>query len=79
VALIRRFIQGEQRVRRHPTRVDCYFQVLDDGSRLLHLTTFGSNERSSEPKSSQSIQLDEDRARELIAILKDAFPTLRNT
>jgi hypothetical protein len=78
VAVIRQFVEGHQLVRHHPTEVDCYFQVLPGPSPRLHLSTFGSDQRESEPKSSQSIQLDEDRARELIDILKRSFPGLQH-
>jgi hypothetical protein len=77
VAAIRRFIEGHQSVRPHPTEVDCYYQLLGGASPRLHLSTFGSDHRQSAPKSSQSIQLDEQRARQLIDILERAFPTLR--
>jgi hypothetical protein len=77
VAVIRRFIPGNQTVRPHPTEVDCYHQVLSGVSPRVHLSTFGSDQRQSEPKSSQSIQLDESSARELIEILESAFPALR--
>lgn len=77
MAVIRRFIPGHQIVRPHPTEVDCYHQVLGGASPRVHLSTFGSDHRQSEPKSSQSIQLDERSARELIEILESAFPALR--
>lgn len=77
MAVIRRFIPGNQTVRPHPTEVDCYHQVLGGAAPRLHLSTFGSDDRQSEPKSSQSIQLDETSARELLEILERAFPALR--
>ena len=77
MALIRRFIEGHQSVRLHPTEVDCYYQILGGDSPRVHLSTFGSDHRQSEPKSSQSIQLDEKRARQLIDILERAFPAQR--
>lgn len=78
MAAIRRFIPGSQQVRPHPTEVDCYFQVLAGLDTRVHLSTFGSADRVSQPKSSQSIQLDEARARELIRILEEAFPRVRH-
>jgi 5-methylcytosine-specific restriction protein B len=76
MAVVRQFLEGSQTVRRHATEVDCYYQTVGDGPIRVHLSTFGSDDRQSEPKSSQSIQLDEARAAELIKILRDAFPGL---
>lgn len=78
MARVNHFVEGDQAVRAHPTELDCYFQILEDesGSRLLHLSTFGSVERESKPKSSQSIQLDRRAARELIGVIEGAFPGL---
>ncbi|MGW5193507.1 hypothetical protein ACWEOO_29945 [Kribbella sp. NPDC004138] len=75
MAKIRTFSEGTQSVKAHPTDVDCFYQIVidGDGNKLLHLTTFGSDERRSNPKSSQSIQLDEERARELIRVIEVAF------
>jgi hypothetical protein len=47
-----------------------------DGTRYLHLTTFGSDNRRSGPKSSQSIQLDEETARALVAVIRKTFPSI---
>jgi hypothetical protein len=80
MARVRSFGRSTQDVRPHPTQVDCEHQVIDDGTqRLLHLSTFGSDERASERKSSQSLQLDERAARELVEILAEAFPGLRRS
>lgn len=75
MARVRTLNEGTQSVNAHPTEVDCFYQaVVDrDGNKLLHLTTFGSDERRSNPKSSQSIQLDEARARELIRVIQRTF------
>ncbi|MDX3002121.1 hypothetical protein PWY87_10600 [Kribbella solani] len=72
---MRSFSEGTQSVKVHPTEVDCCYQIVmtRDGSKLLHLTTFGSDERQSKPKSSQSIQLDEVSARELIRVIQATF------
>ena len=43
---------------------------------LLQLDTYGSSERKLLGKVSQSIQLDEEGARELIKIIESAFPGL---
>ncbi|PWU59465.1 hypothetical protein DLE60_16285 [Micromonospora globispora] len=75
---MRSFGPSQQRVKVHPTEVDCEHAVIDDGSqRLLHLSTFGSDDRASERKSSQSMQLDVEAARQLLEIIEGAFPELR--
>ena len=78
MARIRSFSPSGQRLSSHATEVDCEYAVIGEGrTRLLHLTTFGSDNRASERKSSQSIQLDEERARELVDIIIKAFPEIR--
>lgn len=78
MARVRSLSQSIQTVRVHPTEVDCEYLVVDDGdARLLHLSTFGSDDRKSDRKSSQSLQLDLDRARELVDIIRRAFPEIR--
>ena len=78
MARIRSFATSDQRIKAHPTEVDCEYAVLGDGpTRLVHLTTFGSDDRKSDRKSSQSLQLDLACARELVEILQRAFPEIR--
>jgi 5-methylcytosine-specific restriction protein B len=62
-------------VRTHPTDVDCGYQVVhaDEGT-LLQLSTYGSDARKSDKKVSQTLQVDRDVARQLIAVLRTAFP-----
>jgi hypothetical protein len=76
MARVRSLAQGNQAIRAHETEVDCFYNVINqpDGTRLLHLTTFGSDYRQSRPKSSQSIQINQDIARELISLLEATFP-----
>ncbi|NOP98018.1 hypothetical protein [Mycolicibacterium fortuitum] len=78
MARVRSLAQGTQSIRAHESEVDCFYNVLHqpDGTRLLHLSTFGSDQRQSKPKSSQSIQIDEQMAGELIALLETTFPGL---
>jgi hypothetical protein len=79
MARIRSISRGTQAIRPHDTEVDCFYNVVyaDDGAPLLHLTTFGSDYRRSKPKSSQSIQIDEATARELIELLRTTFPRIK--
>lgn len=76
MARVRKLERGTQDVRPHNSEVDCYFQVVEDadGHQLLHLSTFGSDNRASKPKSSQAIQIDEEIARQLAALLAETFP-----
>ncbi len=77
MARIRSIAAGTQKVQAHPTEVDCYYNIIDeDDTRLLHLSTFGSDYRQSKPKSSQSIQLDRDMAVQLIEVLLKVFPDI---
>lgn len=78
MARLRSIEKGTQDVKKHPTEVDCFYQVINinDGDVLLHLTTFGSDHRRSGPKSSQSLQVDEARARELVALIRTTFPSI---
>ena len=75
MARIRLLAEGSQQVSVHPTEVDCYYQVVvgSDGETYLHLTTFGSDGRRSEPKSSQSIQLSRGVAEELVRVIERTF------
>lgn len=75
MARVRSIEQGSQTVRAHPTEVDCFYQTVSTPrGLLLHLSTFGSDQRASEAKSSQSLQLDETIARRLVEALREAFP-----
>ena len=75
MAKIRSFTKASHSIRPHKSEVDATYQLLtdDSGSTLFQLSTYGSDERKSEPKVSQTIQLDEKFARELIAALEAAF------
>jgi hypothetical protein len=76
MALIRSFeLKALQRGGLHPTRVDCEWSTFElDGKRLLQLDTYGSDERKDKGTVSQTLQLDETAARELLRILRTAFP-----
>ncbi|MBB2944606.1 5-methylcytosine-specific restriction protein B [Actinoplanes lutulentus] len=61
----------------HRTEVECGWQLVDRrGETLLQLSTYGSEQRQSEKKVSQTIQLDRARAEELLEIMRRAFPGL---
>ena len=78
MALIRSFeIKTLQRGSLHPTRVDCEWSMFEwDGRRLLQLDTYGSDARKDKGTVSQTLQLDEAAARELLRVVRRAFPGL---
>ena len=61
--------------RPHPTAVDCGWFTLTgvDGEILLQLSTYGSDHRKSQPKVSQTLQIDAEIARQLQVVLEDTF------
>ncbi|MFC7530298.1 hypothetical protein [Actinoplanes sp. GCM10030250] len=62
----------------HRTEVDCGWQVIDHhGGSYLQLSTYGSDQRKSEKKVSQTIQIDRAQAAELLNIIGRAFPGLQ--
>ena len=79
VARIRSFLQTSLESREHPTEVDCGYQTVTGatGEVLLQLATFGSDHRKSQPKVSQTLQLNREAAALLIDILRTAFPGIR--
>lgn len=59
----------------HPTEVDCRWQVIrgPGGAVLFQLSTYGSDNRESEPKVSQTIQLNREIAVGLVTHLRETF------
>lgn len=57
--------------------VECGWRAfIAEGRRILQLDTYGSNQRKSQGKVSQSLQVDKAGATELMRILREAFPGL---
>lgn len=77
MAIIRSLEPGRSAVRLNRTEVDCTYQVFEDETRgqILHLATYGSDDRLSAPKVSQVIQLDAAQGRKLLEILQELFPS----
>lgn len=74
MAIIRRFESVESPKRIHPTVVDCGFSVfVSHGAPYLQLQTYGSDNRATEKKVSQTIQLDRHAMLALLQILADAL------
>ncbi|MEU4419027.1 hypothetical protein AB0F81_00225 [Actinoplanes sp. NPDC024001] len=77
MAVIGSFFPSKDGKGRHKTEVECGWQVLSHGGETyLQLSTYGSDQRKSEKKVSQTIQIDRARAKELVEILEQAFPDL---
>lgn len=75
MARVTMFFRTTARSHRHPTEVECGYQVVnDERGRLLQLSTYGSDSRQSEKKVSQTIQLDSSAITELKRILEETFP-----
>jgi len=75
MAFIKAFLAGNKtRVTTHPTQVVCSYTVVEvAGKRLMQLDTHGSSDREFPGKLSQTLQIDEQGAAELTAILKRSF------
>lgn len=76
MARVRSLTQSVSDIRVHPTEADCTWQVVrgPDGSIYLTLSTYGSDARTSQPKVSQTLQIDEKTAKELGRIIRATFP-----
>jgi hypothetical protein len=78
MALIRRFTENRASRVGWRTEVDCGYKIAEVSDRtILHLETYGSSARQIPGKVSQSLELDESQARELLMIIRRAFPGLR--
>jgi hypothetical protein len=75
MARITAFSRGNRASLKHqPTEVVCLFSSANvGGKRIVQLDTLGSKDRENPGKQSQTLQIDEARAVELIAILKSEF------
>ena len=75
MAIIRSLVAGDGNARENLTEVDCKYQVVDSGSRgaLIHLATYGSDSRQSEPKVSQVIQIDQNIAWQLVDLIMRTY------
>ena len=79
MARIKSFFEVKANSKLHPTEVDCgWTRMRVGGKPILQLNTYGSDTRQSEPKVSQTIQIDEAAARDLLLVMLEAFPTLRS-
>jgi hypothetical protein len=59
----------------HPTAVECRYAIFAVGeSQFVQLSTYGSSDRQDHDTVSQTLQFDEQSARELKRVLDEAFP-----
>lgn len=75
MAFVKEFARsGSASVRVQPTQVICRYRTGDaSGTRILQLDTHGSEQRELPGKVSQTLQLDEARARQLWELLGREF------
>ena len=68
-------LSNGREVRLQPTQVTCFYKVgeVSSGKRLIQLTTNGSELRQKPGKTSQTLQFDEARARQLWTLLGKEF------
>jgi hypothetical protein len=71
MALIVKFEKDTREIKSiHPTKVVCKYLVAETGDqKVIQLNTYGSNDREFPGKLSQTLQLDEKAAIELLQIL----------
>jgi 5-methylcytosine-specific restriction protein B len=75
MAIVRTFFEDARSSGVHPTEVDCGWQLITHhGAPIIQLSTYGSDQRASEKKVSQTLQFDERGAAELVSILLRCFP-----
>jgi len=75
MALVTRLERDERDFRSlHPTHVACKYLVSENqGKKVLQLNTYGSEDREIPGKLSQTLQFDEQSARQLFAVLQREF------
>jgi hypothetical protein len=76
VALIKTFTpSGVSNKGRVHGEVECGYAIFEsEGNRYLQLDTYGSADRVIPGKVSQTVQLDESAAKELLRLIRHAFP-----
>jgi 5-methylcytosine-specific restriction protein B len=75
MARVRELFKEDGPGRPHPTEVECGWRVIRgvDGAHVLQLSTYGSDDRQSEKKVSQTLQIDRVIAAELATLLRETF------
>lgn len=74
MAKIRSFTFRATAAQAHPTEVDATWSVIGSGpDALVQISTYGSDDRQSHPKVSQTIQVDARVAGQLVDLLVDTY------
>jgi len=75
MALVRKLQKNGLQVEKVHGEVECTYNAFHapDGKRYFQIDTYGSAERKLKGKKSQTIQLDENSAKELISLLRSEF------
>jgi hypothetical protein len=75
MAFVKRVVPDEREIRSlHPTEVECSYMVAErDGKLFLQLNSYGSDHRQIPDKLSQTLQFDEESAKELWDVLGSTF------
>ena len=77
MALITQFTQIQKDTNQVHGEVECGYTIFETTRvEVLQLDTYGSRDRKFQGKVSQSIQLDERSAGELLGLIRRAFPRL---
>ncbi|WP_328708238.1 hypothetical protein [Microbispora hainanensis] len=80
MAKVREFFEDKKSSVSHPTVVDCGYQVVHTSEGVfLQLSTYGSDHRQTQKKTSQTLQLDREHAAQLLRILVATFPDLHSS
>jgi hypothetical protein len=75
MAFVTRFEQSGRAHGRLHDEVECGYSIFDAGqARILQLDTYGSVGRARPGQVSQSLQFDEQAAKELLKLIRMAFP-----
>ncbi|MBN9608212.1 MAG: hypothetical protein BGO26_20730 [Actinobacteria bacterium 69-20] len=75
MAVVRTFNRTNANSSLYPTEVDAEWTIIaSDTSKLLQISTFGSDDRASRRKVSQAIQFDREMAQLLKAAIESTFP-----
>ena len=77
MAYITEFFESKSGGSSHHSTCSCGWKIAErDGLKVLQLDTYGSDMRKDQGTVSQSIQVDENQAKELMSLIRHTFPGL---
>jgi len=80
MAKVRDFFEDKKGSGSHPTVVDCGYQTVHTSEGVfLQLSTYGSDQRQTQKKTSQTLQFDRAHAEQLLRLIISTFPDLGGT